>query len=643
MRTGTRVVVMAAVLGLMGPALPSIAVAAGSGGVTARAATVSAGGSHTCAVTDAGAVACWGNNGNGQLGDGTTTNSSVPVDVVGLGSGAVAVSGSTSGHTCAVTTAGAVKCWGNNAHGELGNGTTTGSSVPVDVVGLGSGAAAVSTGVQGSCAVTTAGAVKCWGWNAKGQLGNGTTTGSSVPVDVVGLGSGAAAVSAGWSRSCALTTAGAVTCWGDNSDGALGDGTTTDSSVPVDVVGLGSGAAAVSAGDSSFCALTTAGAVTCWGSNRNGQLGIGTTTIPRSSVPVDVVGLGSGAVAVSSSCAVTTAGAVKCWGRDGNGELGNGIIRNSSVPVDVVGLGSGAVAVSSGGLHSCALSTAGAVKCWGYNAYGELGNGTTTNSLAVYVVGFGAPVITRLSDFNGDGFTDLFARDTAGRLWLYPGNGAGSFKTRFQIGVGWNTFSAIVAPGDVTGDGIADILARDVAGRLWLYPGDHTSSFSARRQIGSGWNVMNAITNAGDLNGAGRPDLLARDSAGALWLYPLSGNAVFGTRTKLGTGWAGYTIRGPGDFSGDGRADILARDSAGALWLYRGNGTGGLTARTRVGIGWQAMTALITPGNWDRTAGNDVLARDSAGRLWFYPANDGGGLGSRRQIGSGWNGLTYIS
>ena len=118
----------------------------------------------------------------------------------------------------------------------------------------------------------------------------------------------------------------------------------------------------------------------------------------------------------------------------------------------------------------------------------------TTNSVAAYVVGFGAPVVTRLSDFNSDGFTDLFARDTAGRLWLYPGNGAGSFRTRFQIGVGWNTCRAIVAPGDVTGDGIADILARDAVGRLWLYPGSHTSRFGARRQIGSGWNGLTYIS-----------------------------------------------------------------------------------------------------------------------------------------------------
>jgi hypothetical protein len=250
--------------------------------------------------------------------------------------------------------------------------------------------------------------------------------------------------------------------------------------------------------------------------------------------------------------------------------------------------------------------------------------------------------VTRLSDFNRDARTDLVARDAAGRLWLYPGNGAGGFGTRSPMGVGWNTMTALLTPGDVNGDAIADILARDTAGRLWIYPGNGTGGFTPRRQIGSGWNIMNAITNAANMNTTGRPDVLARDTAGSLWLYPLSGNAVFGTRARVGSGWNGYTIQGPGDVSGDGRADILARDPAGSLWLYRGNGAGALTARTPAGSGWQAMTALVTPGNWDSNAGNDLLSRDSAGKLWLYPGDNAGALDARRQIGSGWGGMTYL-
>ena len=145
-------------------------------------------------------------------------------------------------HSCALTTAGGVKCWGHNGLGELGDGTTTNTSVPVGVVGLGSGAVTVSAGNYHSCALTTAGGVKCWGASTYGALGDGiTTTCSAVPVGVVGLSSGVVAVSAGTSHSCALTTAGGVKRWGTRVYGALGDGTTTNSSVLVDVFGLGSG------------------------------------------------------------------------------------------------------------------------------------------------------------------------------------------------------------------------------------------------------------------------------------------------------------------------------------------------------------------------------------------------------------------
>jgi alpha-tubulin suppressor-like RCC1 family protein len=628
--------------------------ASADGGII-KAATVSNGGNHSCALTTVGGVKCWGNNMLGQLGNGSDYLAfPFPVDVVGLGSGAVAVSAG-GDSSCAVTSAGAVKCWGENSAGQLGDGTTTDSRVPVDVVGLGSGAVAVSASWGHSCAVTSAGAVKCWGFNGYGQLGNGTTTNSRVPVSVVGLGSGVVAVSASYSYSCAVATAGAVKCWGDNADGQLGNGTRTRSPLPVDVVGLSSGVVAVSAGWSHACALATAGAVKCWGSNDSGKLGNGTTT--GSTVPVGVVGLGSGVVAVSAglthSCAVATAGAAKCWGGNGYGQLGNGTTADSRIPVGVVGLGSGAAGVAAGGNpgefslsgdHSCAVTTAGTVRCWGNSNMGQLGNGTyTRSSVPVDVIGLGTAAVTRLGDFNRDGVTDLVARDTTGRLWLYPGNGTGGFLSRRQMGQGWNSMTTIVTPGDVTGDGNADILGRDTGGRLWLYPGNGAGSFLAKRQIGKGWNIMNAITNAANLNGAGRSDLLTRDTAGNLWLYPLSGNAVFGRRSKISTDWAGYTtILGPGDVSGDGSADILARDAGGSLWLYLGDGTGAVGGPTLVSPGLAAMTALITPGNWDRAAGNDLLTRDAAGLLWLNQGDNAGGFDPPRQIGKGWQGMTYI-
>ena len=209
------------------------------------------------------------------------------------------------GHTCARTSKGSVKCWGFNGYGGLGDGTKVDSSTPVSVCASGAGptctvltgVAAISLGGSHTCALMTAtGGVKCWGYNRDGQLGSGTTTGpetctaygvndacSTIPVDVTGLTSGVAAISAGVQHTCALMTAGSVKCWGRNFHGYLGDGTTTDRSSPVDVCASGAvpvctggsvltGVASISAGQDHTCALMMAGGVKCWGYGRNGRL-----------------------------------------------------------------------------------------------------------------------------------------------------------------------------------------------------------------------------------------------------------------------------------------------------------------------------------------------------------------------------------
>ena len=440
-------------------------------GLSSNVAAISAGLNHSCALTTAGAVKCWGRNSEGQLGDNSTTQRLTPVDVVGLGSGVAAVSAG-GGHTCALTTAGAVKCWGYNAYGQLGDGGTTQQSTPVDVVGLGSGVAAISAGQYHTCALTTAGAVKCWGRNSEGQLGDNTTTQRSTPVDVMGLGSGVAAISVGGLHTCALTT-GAVKCWGYNFFGQLGDNSTTNRLTPIDVVGLGSGVAAISAGNYHTCALTTTGAVKCWGNNASGQLGDNSVT--NRSTPIDVVGFGSGVAAISAggyhTCALTTAGAVKCWGNNIYGQLGDSSTANRLTPVDVVGLGSGVAAISAGNYHTCALTTAGAVKCWGYNANGQLGDSSTTNRLTpVDVVGLGSGVAA----ISG-GFRHTCALTTAGAVKCWGFNASG------QLGDNSTTQRSTPVHVINLGSGVAAIsaggfhtCALTTAGALkcWGYNGD---------------------------------------------------------------------------------------------------------------------------------------------------------------------------
>ena len=365
---------------------------------------MAAGWDHTCAVTTEGGVKCWGWNYHGQLGDGTTTNSAAPVDVTGLGSGVRALAAGRS-HTCALTTEGGVKCWGRNSLGQLGNGVwgsspSSRSTTPVDVVRLRSGVVAIAAGFRHTCALTTRGGVKCWGDNSQGQLGVEKTshfsTPNPTPLDVKGLTRGVAAVTAGGFHTCALTTEGRVKCWGNNSRGQLGDDTTTDHTIPMDVCATGTkapcgkaknniltGVAAVAAGEFHTCALTTAGGVKCWGHNGYGQLGDG--TIKQRTTPVDVVGLGSGVVALAAgghhTCALTTEGGLQCWGDNREGQLGDGTGGGagdfSTTPVGVVGLGSGVAAVAAGGHHTCALTTEGGLQCWGRNYLGQLGAETT--------------------------------------------------------------------------------------------------------------------------------------------------------------------------------------------------------------------------------------------------------------------------
>jgi alpha-tubulin suppressor-like RCC1 family protein len=335
---------------------------------------------HSCALTTKGAVMCWGYNAEGELGDGTTVNSPTPVAVTGLAKGVKAIS-SGSYFTCALTTKGAVKCWGSNNYGQLGNNTTTNSSVPVEVYGLGKGVKAISAGNFFMCALTNKGAVTCWGANTYGQLGDGTTTSSAKPVATSGLGKKVKTLGAGGYHACAVTTSGKARCWGYNGEGEVGDNTKVNAPVPVPVYALGK-VKAISGGSYHTCALTTKGAVKCWGYNGDGELGNSTNT--SSLKPIGVTGLSKKVKSLSvgdiHTCAVTTGGSVKCWGYNGYGALGDNTTTTSNRPVAVYNLGGKGKTVSAGGYHTCAVTTKGKAKCWGFNAYGELGDGTTTTS-----------------------------------------------------------------------------------------------------------------------------------------------------------------------------------------------------------------------------------------------------------------------
>jgi len=322
---------------------------------------------HTCAVTPAGRLKCWGANGNAQLGDGTWDDRLSAIDVVGLDVGVRDVSAA-GDYTCALTATGGIKCWGVNNNGQLGDGTRNGRENPVDVNGLAAGVAEIAAGFDHTCALLDSGGVRCWGSNWYGQLGDGTTTDRLTAVDVDGLGAGVVAIDAASSMTCALTIDGAVKCWGFNGGGALGDGTTTRRLTPTDVSGLNSGVTAISVDGNGSCALLASGMVKCWG---GGQL-----------TPVSVATLESGVAAIAVGgthrCAVRDSGIVECWGDNDLGQLGDGTAMPHAQPAPVVGLLGHVMEIALGYHHGCARLETGVIQCWGDSLYGELGDGSST-------------------------------------------------------------------------------------------------------------------------------------------------------------------------------------------------------------------------------------------------------------------------
>lgn len=376
---------------LVGLALvPMPAQAVGAGAVAVR---LTAGWTNSCAITDVGALVCWGNSLSGGGGVPNAPESAVPVPVAGLSSGVRAVASSPGAYTaCAVTSVGGLRCWGQGAVGQLGNGGTADSWTPVPVTGLSSGVAEVAVGDGHTCALTTSGGVLCWGSNVDGQLGTGSIPplSSSVPVAVTGLSSGVAHIAAESQGTCAVLIGGGIRCWGLNYRGSLGIGDDGYNWYPTphQVVGITSGVVDLTAGGRHACARFADGTARCWGAN-NGQLGDGTAV--DAPAPVQIVGRWTAlAAGFENTCGISTTGAALCWGNNTHGQLGNGSVgsQNALLPTPVVGLTSGVTAIAVGGEHACALVGSGAARCWGEGSDGQLGHGDFQDSLtSVGVVG----------------------------------------------------------------------------------------------------------------------------------------------------------------------------------------------------------------------------------------------------------------
>ncbi|MCX4823672.1 VCBS repeat-containing protein [Streptomyces sp. NBC_01142] len=296
-----------------------------------------------------------------------------------------------------------------------------------------------------------------------------------------------------------------------------------------------------------------------------------------------------------------------------------------------------------------------------------------------------------LDDINGDGLSELIARNTAGVLYSYSSTGTGTFLPRAEFGSGWNVAVQFGGAGNNPTWGKSELLGLDTKGTLYSYYSLNNGQLSARERIsdvggwkgakptlvssldnngfsdllevynntlfnyshtsgqvqtiGTGWGVYNTLVGPGDLSGDGKGDLLARDGSGALYLYRGNGTGTaFATKVRIGGGWQQFNkLAGAGDLTGDGRADLLARAKDGKLYLYPGTGvaTAPFAAKKLIGGGWQQFTQLAAPGDLTGDGRGDLLARTSAGELFRYDANGAGGFKAKAKIGTGWN--TYSS
>ncbi|MES1207680.1 MAG: hypothetical protein ABUS79_17215 [Pseudomonadota bacterium] len=342
--------------------------------------TISAGSFHTCTSRADGTLWCWGSNSSGQLGDGTMMDRSAPVQVLSLGTSVTRVSAGEN-FTCARTSNGTLWCWGDNGKGQVGDGTNTSRSTPVQVSGLGA-TVDVSAGGDHACAIQSGGTLWCWGDNTQGQIGDGTNTARPAPVQVTSLGSSVLQVSAGEFHTCALKTDHTLWCWGYNQYGQVGDGTMMARNVPVQVQVASTSFAQVSLGTYFTCARGTDGTLWCFGYNGAMAIGVGSTSMSIST-PVQVTTLNTDVLQVTTGdnhvCVRRSDFSVWCWGWNIDGQVGDGTMTTQPFPVPATALNSSATDIDAGAFHTCARKPDGTIWCWGYNFFGMLGNGTTGN------------------------------------------------------------------------------------------------------------------------------------------------------------------------------------------------------------------------------------------------------------------------
>ncbi len=598
--------------------------------------TVAARYNHSAAVKSDGSVWTWGNNSNGQIGDGTTTQRTTPVQVGGVSS-AVSV-GAGYFHTLALSADGTVKSWGGNSYGQLGDGTTTQRTSPVAVGGL-SGVIGLGAGYAHTIALRADGTVWTWGLNTSGQLGDGTTTQRTSPVRVPGL-SGVISVVAGFYHNLALKSDGTVWAWGQNTNGQLGDGTTAQRNLPVRS-GTIAGVTDLAAGLSHSLALRADGTIWSWGGNSSGQLGDGTTA--QRTAPVQMSGVTDAisiAAGYGSSHLLRSNGSVWGCGLNSNGQLGDGTYNQRNSVVQTSSL-AGAAHVAAGNSHTLAVRGDGTVWAWGFNTNGQLGLGNTTQrntpAQTLVVSSIHANQASRspasgagagMYSFAGGGEHSL-ALDAGGIVWTWGRNDRG------QLGNGTlepGSLPAMIPALDkvttvVAGE--AHSLALRSDGTVWSWGGNDTG------QLGDGTLAdRNEPVQVGSLGmivaiAAGDRHSLALRADGTVWAWGANpdGRIGDGTTTPRQTPVQLSGISGVVALAA-GSAHSLAVKSDGSVWAWGANqdgqlGDGTLVQRNSpVQVGGLAGVLSVSAG-----LGHSVAVKTN-GSVWAWGANGLGQLGN---------------
>ncbi len=577
----------------------------------------------------------WGAGANNaaQLGSYSGSQSNVGVPIAGISAATAVTSGLFT--AAAVTTGGGLQVWGAGTQGELGNGTTTSAqTAPVTPTGMASGVSAVSMNPYGEHVLAVAGgAAYAWGSDVDGQVGNGTTaTAVSTPYELSSITATVVGVAAGTYHSLALTSAGQVWAWGDNTYGALGDGTTTAHTSP-ELLGGISGVTALAAGDGWSMALKSDGTVWTWGDNTYGELGHATST---PDVPTEVAGLGTKTAAISAglyhALVLGADGAVSAWGMNNYGQVGAPAPYPATQATPLTVVASGATAISAGYAHSIATMANGTVQDWGYNGYGQLANNTTTlahtpTDTAWLAANNQGPATTAAGTWDSygvraDGTVWGAGANNAAQLGSYSGSQSNVGVPIAGISAATAVTSGLFTAAAVTTGGGLQVWGAGTQGEL----GNGTTTSAQTAPVTP--TGMASGVSAVSMNPYGEHVLAVAGGAAYAWGSDVDGQVGNGTTaTAVSTPYELSSITATVVGVAAGTYHSLALTSAGQVWAWGDNtygalGDGTTTAHTSPELlgGISGVTALAAGDGWS-------MALKSDGTVWTWGDNTYGELG----------------